>query len=270
MNEQDLREQMEISVGTDLGQPVVDPAADIARGRRRLRRRRVASGFAAATSVAAVAALGLQFLPAFSGDRTAPPAAGQPMSARDAATAAVVQEVQTQKLSTVVRRHVDPTGAYTVGKREEAFTTKDASKPLGIGALTFTHEWKQDGGVGLLWVSVAYPDHAPARTKWCGPRFTKDLMAVRCFDTKDANGRPVVGGSAGSVANSKGVFYVKSGGQFARYERPDGQVVIVAVLRMKSLKRVADDLPEGVTAPRVTREQLYAAATDPAMTLAEK
>jgi hypothetical protein len=286
MNEQDLREQIEATLSAELDRVVVDPEPDLVRGRKRLRRQRAFGGIAAAAAIAAVAAAGVQYLPNSAAQDAAPPAAQEetdPVAVR-AKTAAL--------LTAVLRRHIDTKGAYTIGKPQQVIVgTADSSKPGGIGELTVTQNWTQGGGVGLLWVSVAHKDDALDLTKWCGPRFTKDLMRFSCNEVSAPNGRSTMAGHAQPVKSSRGSDYPlagsleppnnptqrdrllsllwpnTNGGMFVRYERPDGQVVIVAMLRVKSLKRVADGLPKGVARPDVTGEELIAAAADPAMSL---
>ncbi|MEU4394736.1 hypothetical protein [Kribbella sp. NPDC023855] len=285
MNEQDLRDRMTDTISADLDQ-FVDPEPDLARGRRRLRRQRALSGIAAAAAVAAVAAAGVQYLPTSAGQDAAPPAA------QEQTDPAAVRAKSAAHLTAVLRKHVDTKGAYTVGRPQHVIVgTADSSKPGGIGELTVTQNWRQGGGVGLLWVSVAHKEDALDLTKWCGPGFTKDLMRFSCYEVLAPNGRSIVGGEAQPVKSSKGKAYPLAGSQepldnpthrermirllwhgtdggiFVRHERPDGQVVIVALLRVKSLHRVADGLPKGVALPDVTQEELAAAATDSAMSL---
>ncbi|WP_328998153.1 hypothetical protein OHA18_27310 [Kribbella sp. NBC_00709] len=285
MNEQDLRDRMRDTISADLDR-FVDPEPDLARGRRRLRRQRAFSGIAAAAAIAAVAAAGVQYLPNSAGQDAAPPAA------QEQTDPVAVRAKSASLLTAVLRKHIDTKGAYTVGKPQQVIVgTANSSKPGGIGELTVTQNWTQGGGVGLLWVSVAHKEDALDLTKWCGPRFTENLLRFSCYELIAPNGRSIIGGSAQPVKSSKGKGYPVAGsqkppknptyrerllrllwlntdgGKFVRYERPDGQVVIVAMLRVKSLKRVADGLPKGVALPDVTQEELIAAATDPAMSL---
>jgi hypothetical protein len=289
MNEQDLRERMETSLSAELGRIPVDPEPDLARGRKRLRRQRAISGIAAGAAIAVVAAAGVHFLPHSAG----PDAATAAQAETDPAAVRAKNGLDLARTSTlltaVLRKHVDAAGAYTVAKPQwENVGAVDSGKPGGIGELTVTQNWTQDGGVGLLWVSVAHKEHALDRTKWCGPDYTEDLLRFSCDELVTPNGRPILGGTAESVKSSRGEKYsltppatktgdrdravhllwlTADGGRFVRYERPDGQVVIVAVLRVNTLRRVADGLPKGVGTPDVTQEQLIAAATDPAMSL---
>jgi hypothetical protein len=293
MNEQDLRERMEASLSAELGRIHVDPEPDLARGRKRLRRQRAISGFAAGAAIAVVAAAGVHFLPHSTGRDAATAAQEETDPAAVRAKNGLDLARTSTQLTAVLRKHVDAKGAYTEAKPQwEIVGAADSGKPGGIGELTVTQNWTQDGGAGLLWVSVAHKEHALDRTKWCGPDYTEDLLRFSCDELVTPNGRPILGGTAESVTSAKGEEYslaepvtppakktghreralhllwqTSGGGRFVRYERPDGQVVIVAVLRVNTLKRVADGLPEGVGTPDVTQEQLIAAATDPAMSL---
>lgn len=286
MNEQDLRERMESSISGALGPIGVNPEPDLVRGRERLRRQRAVSGVIAAAAIAAVAVAGVQYLPSLADHGAVQPAA------QEETDPAAVRAKAAAQLTDVLRQHIDTKGAYTVGKPQQVIVgATDSSKPGGIGELTVTQNWTQKGGVGLLWVSVAHKEDALDLAKWCGPRFTKDLLWFDCYEVAPT-GLTVIGGTARPVTDSKGEQYPlagsrpiigqkiseperllnllwpdSAGGRFVRYERPDGQVVIVAMARVKSLKRVADGLPKGVALPDVTQEQLIAAATDPAMSL---
>lgn len=286
MNEQDLRERIEASLSAELGRSGIDPEPDIVRGRKRLRRQRAVSGISAAAAIVAVAAAGVHYLPNSAGQDAVQPAA------QEKTDPAAVRAKAAAQLTDILRRHIDTKGAYTVGKPQQVIVgAADPRKPGGIGELTVTQNWTQEGGVGLLWVSVAHKEDALDLTKWCGPRFTKDLMRFSCYEVAPT-GHTVIGGTAQPVVSSRRKVYPlagwmpvigkqisdhqrllnlvwsnSGGGKFVRYERPDGQVVIVALMRVKSLKRVADGLPKGVALPDVTQEQMIAAATDPAMSL---
>ncbi len=261
MNEQELRERMQSSVLTEFAPDAIDPVADVARGRRGLRRRRLTGGLAAAASVAAVAALGAQYLSAAERPVAEKPSTGTPQEmARFAAHMRYLPAVvaaYSQKHLGKARKYVTSTSGTPSGVRDGKT----------IGQLTLVQHWKQSGGSGALWVSIARPRHAVAKEKWCGPTYTPDLLRMTCTDRLTPSGQRVVVGAVGKIENSKGVVYPESGGTFVRYVRPDGQVVIVAVLGMNSLKRVADGLPKGVKNPDVTWQQLAAIATDPQLTL---
>ncbi|WBQ05313.1 hypothetical protein [Kribbella sp. CA-293567] len=263
MNEQDLRERLELSVGTDLGDPVVDPAADISRGRKRLRRIRLASGLAAATSVAAVAALGVQFLPA---DDQLPVPAAKPTAVPKSEEAG--QDWQAD-LAAAVYRNVDPKRAHLTKESGWTFVHQTGRKKNPVQEAVLGQVWQQGGGTGRLLVSVSAPDRAQAEATWCDPEYDKDHIKATCSAGRTAGGAPIVSGPLGQVVNSKGVAYPDSGGTFVRYVRPDGQVVVVAISRLNTFKRVADDLPAAAE-PAVTLEQLYALATDPALSITDK
>lgn len=260
MNEQELRERMQSSVLTEFAPEPIDPVADVERGRRGLRRRRITGGLAAAASVAAVAALGAQYLPVSSAE---PPAASQTSRVDDAKYAAHLRFLALE-VALTSQNHLGKSRKYIADTSGKPIGVRDGN---AVGQFTFLQPWKQSGGTGLLWVSIAQPRHALAKEKWCGPTYTPDLLRMTCMDGLTPKGQRVVVGSVGAVRNSKGVVYRESGGTFVRYVRPDGQVVIAAVLGMNSLQRVADGLPKGVKHPDVTWQQLAAIATDPQLTL---
>ncbi|MEV5960954.1 hypothetical protein AB0L70_04275 [Kribbella sp. NPDC051952] len=265
MNEQDLRERMQHSVLTEFAPEEIDAAADVARGRRGLRRRRAVGGFAAAASVAAVIALGAQYLPLSSAEpevtqSTTKPGKTTRQSELDPASPYTARvNATTAELVYAANRQLDKTGKYTAEQRAVPHPTRDG-KSDAIGELTVTREWKQAGGTGLLWLSIAQPRYALAKDKWC-------RLQLSCTERKAPNGKQVVVGSVAAVRNSKGVPYRESGGTTVRYARPDGQVVIAAVLGMNTLERIVDGLPKGVKNPAVTWQQLAAVATDPDLKL---
>lgn len=266
MNEQELRERMQSSVLTEFAPEPIDPVADVARGRKNLRRRRAVTGLAAAASVAAVAALGAQYLPATSAE---PPLAQTTTSATPRTPSADMRYgAKVRFLAALIshnsQEHLGKSRKYVTGGTGMPTAVRDGN---AVGEMTFLQFWNQSGGRGVLWVSIANPRHALAKEKWCGPTYTPDLLRMTCTDRLTPKGKRVVVGDVGEVRNSKGVVYRESGGKFVRYVRPDGQVVIAAALGMNSLKRVADGLPRGVKHPDVTWQQLAAIATDPELTL---
>jgi hypothetical protein len=271
MNEQELRERMQSSVLTEFAPEAIDPVADVARGRRGLRRRRVAGGLAAAASVAAVAALGAQYLPVSSAEppvaQSSQTPATQPSETPVDNSARYGAHVRYLNLVvvTAAQNHLGRSTKYLPGT--ETLTPAVVTDGDVLKQVTVRRAWKQSGGTGLLWVTMARPGQALPKEKWCGPNYTPDLLRMTCSERLTPNGRRVTVGSVGAVKNSAGLTYRESGGQFVRYVRPDGQVVIVAALGMNSLKRVADGLPKGVKHPDVTWQQLAAVATDPTLTL---
>lgn len=153
MNEQDLRERLEFTVATDLGAPPIDPTADLRRGRSRLRRNRIATGVAAVTSVAAVAALGLQLVPASSADRQDTAPATRPTTSPAVADVKTRQQQASRlanetlkKLDLVAHRHIDPGLKYSKQTIAEAYSLPTASdsssKPFGVG---IGKRWQQNG-----------------------------------------------------------------------------------------------------------------------------
>jgi hypothetical protein len=271
MNEQDLRERMQTSVLTEFAPAEIDPAADVARGRRGLRRRRAVGGFAAAASVAAVIALGAQYLPLSSAEpevtqSTTKPGKTTGQSELDAGAQYTARvKFATASLVYAANQKLDKAGKYMAAQPAVPHATRDG-KSAAIGELTVTRAWKQAGGTGLLWLSMAQPRYALPKDKWCGQAGAPGLLRS-CVDRKAPNGRPIVVGTVGDVVNSQGVPYRESGGQLVRYVRPNGQVVIAAVLGMNTLERIADGLPKGVKNPAVTWQQLAALATDPDLRL---
>lgn len=175
------------------------------------------------------------------------PAAGAAQPTTPSVTAAVRERareaVVIKRMNDVLHRHVDPDRAFT---RASATTQEE-------GTLTITHQWHEKRGVGLLYYSVADARTAPAKESWCGPGYsTKNLVRITCSTTRAPDGRPIVVGVAEKTVNSQGVPYAGSGGRFVRYVRPDGRVVVVALLRMNTIERVADSIPggrPGVAAP---------------------
>ncbi|MFK4083605.1 hypothetical protein ACI2LF_05815 [Kribbella sp. NPDC020789] len=264
MNEQELRERMQTSVQTAFAPDAIDPAADVTRGRRGLRRRRVAGGLTAAAAVAAVAALGAQYLPVSSAEPPVAQATSRSTSEDDARYQARLKYLGAQTVFTL-HRHLGKSQKYLDGTAGRSAGVRGDGNQ--VDEFTVMQEWKQSGGTGLLWVSIARPRQALAKEKWCGPGYTPDLLRMGCFDRLAPNGRKVTIGAILPIKNSQGVTYRESGGQFVRYVRPDGQVVIAAVVGMNTLKRVADGLPKGVKRPDVTWPQLAAIATDPDLTL---
>jgi hypothetical protein len=252
MNEQDLRERMEHSVDTDLGETQIDPAADLRRGRTRLRRNRITTGFAAVTSVAAVAALGLQLVPASSADDQGTASAAKPAAspstaargAREQYTSRLVN-LSANMLDSVLHQHVDPDGKHAPATPDGVAggVLLDPSKKLvGVG---FTQQWRQNGEVGQLDVLVRAGKHAQSKDAWCN-----SPTKLTCTTRTAPNGRPIV---TLVVPTAEGGTAGRNNGLFVRYVRPDGQVVVVSV--------------QGVTQPDVTLQQLIEAAIDPAMSL---
>jgi hypothetical protein len=264
MNEQDLRERMQTSVATEFDAEVIDPAADVARGRRGLRRRRTVGGLATAASVAAVVALGAQYLPVSSAE----PDVTQPAAAQTAIPeqARAVVAISLPSLDHATNLQLKNAKKFAADPR--AVHVRILAGTAGaVGELSTTTSWKQSGGTGLLYVSITNPGAALAKEKWCGPAYTPDLIRMTCTNRKAPNGKQVVVGTVDTIRDSKGVPYHESGGLFVRYVQPDGQVVIAAVLGMNTLKRVADGLPKGVKNPAVTWQELAALATDPELRL---
>ncbi|WP_433013286.1 hypothetical protein [Kribbella sp. CA-294648] len=261
MNEQDLRDRLELTVATDLGEQPFDPAADLRRGRSRLRRHRIATGFATVTSVAAVAALGLQFMPASSTGRQGPAPAAQPTVAPPPAPGGEDRAQQTarlasttmKKLDIVAHRHIDPDRKYTKQTISESFspTVFDSSNKLfGVG---IGKRWQQNGDFGQLQVEVFAGTHSLSEGAWCRDGGMPELPGsanLTCTTRTAPNGRRIVTAKAAPTASPAVPW---NGALMVRYVRPDGQVVTVSVW--------------GVIKPSVTLQQLIEAAIDPEMSL---
>jgi hypothetical protein len=261
MNEQDLRDRLELTVATDLGEQPFDLTADLRRGRSRLRRNRIATGFAVVTSVAAVAALGLQFVPASSTDRQGPASDAQPTVAPPPAPGEDTRAQRTvslasatmKKLDRVAHRHIDPNRKYTKQTISENFspTVFDSSNKLfGVG---IGKRWQQNGDLGQLQVDVSAGTHSVSEGAWCrdgGMPEMPDSANLTCTTKTAPNGRRIVTAKAAPMV-SPAVGW--NGALMVRYVRPDGQVVTVSVA--------------GVIKPSVTLQQLIAAAIDPEMSL---
>ncbi|NEA33160.1 hypothetical protein [Streptomyces sp. SID13031] len=261
MNEQDLRERMELSVESDLGEPPIDPTADIRRGRTRLRRNRIATGFAAVTSVAAVAALGLQLVPASSADGQSAPPAAQPTTTHPTASSGHVTTTQRLAdltgalLDSTVHRHVDPGRKYTRATTSGVSSTSVIDSSNKLTQVGIIQQWRQSGEVGQLHVSVTNGKQAQSKDEWCGVKSVVTGPLKKTCTTRTApNGRPIVTATFVPTANGRPVG--PDGGLYVRYVRPDGQVVIVSVTRL--------------TKPAVTLQELIAAAIDPGMSLPKK
>lgn len=263
MNDQDLRDRLQHTVATDLGEPPIDPAADIRRGRTRLRRNRVATGFATVTSVAAVAAvaaLGMQLVPASSADQQSAPPAAQPTTTlpatpRHVTHAQRLADLTAAMLDQTVHQHIDVSRRYTKKITGGVSSTSVIDSADRLKAVGITQQWRQNGEVGQLQARVTDGKNAESKDAWCGSGsvVTGPLKKV-CTTRTAPNGRPIV--TATFVPRANGRPVGRDGGLYVRYVRPDGQVVIVSVTQL--------------TKPAVTLQQLIAAATDPWMSLPKK
>lgn len=266
MSEQDLRERMELSVAAYLNDAVIDPGADLARGRRRLVRRRAAIGLAgiAAAVVVAIGAGSFAMPSAVNAPASTPtpmPVVAQPPdSERD--------RVGAQVLSAALK-YLDAKHLRTTGEPQGiGHTGFDKKKRSVIGSLGVDDNWTGGKGTGQVWINVAQPDHAQPASTICGPKRSQGFMPYRCSAGVAPDGRPIVTGEATmDVKASDGIVHRAVRGYFVRYIRQDGQVVDVGVDGV-NLTFTERGLPQPpVTNPQVTMQQLIAAATDPAMTL---
>jgi hypothetical protein len=267
MSEQDLRTRMQLSVDAYLDDAAIDPAADLARGRRRLVRRRTAAGLVA-TAAAVVAAIGVGTLaiPAVVNAPSGPtplPLVSRPSDAeRD--------RVAGQLLDSLLK-HVDPKQSFTTGESQGiGWGGFDKKKRSVLDGLDVEDLWAEDGvGRGVAWVSVSQPETAQKLADLCGPKRLDGVMPYRCSVGKTPEGRPVVTGVATMTLTNTtdGVEYPGVRGYFVRYTRPDGQIVEVRVDGADLNTKFEDKFFPPVTNPKVTIAQLVAAATDPAMTL---
>ncbi len=266
MTEQDLRERMELSVAAYLNDAVIDPDADLARGRRRLVRRRAAVGLAGvATAVVVAIGAGAFAMPsAVNGPASSPtplPGVTQPPdSERD--------RVGAQVLGAALK-YLDAKHLRTTGEPQGiGHTGFDKKKRSVIGSLGVDDNWTEGKGTGRVWITVAQPDHAEPVSTLCGPKRTEGFMPYACSAGVAPDGRPVVTGIAAmDVKASDGLMHPGVHGYFVRYIRPDGQVVDVGVDGV-NLTFTERGLPQPpVTIPEVRMQQLIAAASDPAMTL---
>ncbi|MFI5710461.1 hypothetical protein [Kribbella sp. NPDC051620] len=268
MSEQDLRRRMQLSVDTYLDDAVIDAAADLARGRRRLVRRRATAGLVAtAAAVAAAIGVGALAIPAVvnapsSGPTPLPLVARPPDSERD--------RVATQLLDTLLK-HVDAKQSFTTGEPQGiGWGGFDKKKRSLLDGLDVQDLWAENGvGRGVAWASVSQPGAGPTQEERCGPKRLEGSMPYRCSAGRTPTGRPVVTGVATMTLSNTtdGVEYPGVRGYFVRYTRSDGQIVEVGVDGADLNTNVEGKLYPPVTSPKVTIEQLIAAATDPAMTL---
>lgn len=237
----------------------VDPAADLARGRRRLRRRRTGQAALAGGAIAAVAVLGGQ-LTVMSPDRSLPDVGPAATAGRTPTTTD-----RLDALRDVLLRHVDPHRLHAPWPA--------AGGGGNAGAVNYEAGWRQGSGVGFTKVYVI-ADGGHDQTLAGGFRFRPDRCdfpwdpvvddpPYRCrWQTVD--GKRVLIGTVDSGPKS----------YFASYLRPDGTLVVAVVdgdFRGAFVKSSRPGTNEEIRYPRVpdpdvTIGDLVAAVTDPAMT----
>jgi hypothetical protein len=264
MREQELRDRMSNSVDAYLTGAVVDPAADVIRGRKHLVRRRAVAGLGAVAAVVLLG-LGVQTLVV-----SAPPSYQPITQSTDYRTPADREAEKTSaRWITTVDRHVDPGRSFTSGKPTSwGIGTLDKRGRTLVGDLMTSDSWKEGAGIGQVWVSVSRPEYAQPKSELCGPKRSNGFMPYVCSDAVAPDGRPIVTGVAlMTVKSFDGAEHRDVPGYFVRYVRPDGQIVMVGVDGVDMVYRY-DNLPNPpVPRPQVTMAQLIAAATDPALSL---
>lgn len=258
MTDHDLLERMTETAGWAATAPV-DPAADLARGRRRLRHRRLGlaatAGFAVAATVTGVSVLAdppAQQLPV----ATPPPPAARPDTTE--------ARLATDRLANWFAGRVDPGRRYVKG-------TDGAAYGIESRARSVTLRWQQGAGHGQVAVSVTPPGRydtagSPVSSSKClvfnraaaaGPPYS-------CrWTTKD--GRRVLIGTS----DLNGVT-----SYFASYVRADGYLALASIEGDRRWAFVQSVRPGGerVVFPpvrdlAVTLNDVVAAVTDPALPL---
>jgi hypothetical protein len=255
MNDQDLLD--ELTRSTDWTNDLTtDPAADIARGRSRLRRWRLATG-AAALSALAVAAVGVSGAVGHLAGLSEAPAAGF------AAPVTTQPPMYFTKYIDILAAHVDPATRYLAqggGAQKGDVIWAEAQA-----------DWNEHGGRGIAIVKV------DAKGAWGGApgqevnqnRSDKCALAATSFTFTSckwmttADGKHVLVGTRASAPKA----------YFASYVRPDGGLAIALVdgdgnKRWPS-RRVTDEAGKvaPVPDPSVTLAGLIATVTDPSLTL---
>ncbi|ADB34417.1 hypothetical protein Kfla_5404 [Kribbella flavida DSM 17836] len=280
MNEHDLHERMRDSTAwTDhLG---TEPAADLLRGRKRLRRRRTTIGASAMSAIAVVAAgatIAAGQLPgAADGQVAGDPTPGVfgvlrltpggptitcPLSA--APPGGLPAGTAEPNHLRILVSHVDPARTHLKGRSAGILRRPGDGpcEPRGVAAAW--SEWHEAGGTGFAAVAVrAKGDYGPVeaneipepRADVCG-LYTDRSTFTDCRVITTAAGQKVRVGTRGKQA------------YWASYVRPDGAMAYATV---EGDNRRADpgpapaDEPDPVLAPSVTLEALIATVTDPAL-----
>jgi hypothetical protein len=266
MSEQDLRQRMQFSVDAYLDDAVIDPAADLLRGRRRLVRRRATIGVIA-TAAAVVAAIGFGAVTIPSADNapvstpTFPPPVAQPPDAERDRVAGQLQNA--------LLRHVAADLRVTTGLWGIGAGGFDKQKRSVMASVDVTANWEVGDGHGVAWAMVSQPGYEWEKDQRCGSRpLEEGAMPYRCSTGKAPDGRPIVLGVATiTMTDFNGVEHRGVRGYFVRYTRTDGQIVDVGVDGADLNSFYKEKLYPPVKNPQVTFAQLIAAATDPEMTL---
>jgi hypothetical protein len=272
MNDNDLLDRMTRSTAWT-EESGTDSSADLARGRARLRRRRVGSGVAVVLT-AAVAVTGITLgTSQLDGQAEAPVTSTSPdptiiIGMPDGRTCTVTYvPAPTAYYFDVLASHLDAGRTRLkpdqIPQQRAVSSCPEPEKPHGGG---FTATWEEAGGIGVVYFGLAekgaygpVPANAMPglRADQClqpsmGTRFT----SCRLITTDD--GKQVRVGTTGSQA-----FW-------ASYVRPDGALAVAMVDgNGRNIAPSADpaDTKPIVAAPSVTLDALIAAVTDPAFQL---
>lgn len=292
MNEHELHEQLARTTAWTESLPV-DPAADLARGRRRLRRRRAVVGAGSAFAVALVATGGslatahlggtpdpagsAQVQPRLPGESyyAIPPRGGSTCAPRAATAPAtggpgkIAPILPDSNHIDVLASYADPDRRHLVGHSVvEIF-------PVGVGSCgsgspaSERSDWSEAGGLGWAEVAVIPKDrHEPPndggiphpRADVCGLMDDRSTF-TKCWVTTTTKGEQVRVGTRGKQA------------YWASYVRPDGQLAVATV---EGDGRLADPGTLGpdptkvtpVEQPSITLAELISTVTDPTLDVA--
>jgi hypothetical protein len=285
MNEHDLHDELARTTAWTDTLPT-DPAADLARGRRRLRRRRAGVGLTATLAVAMVATGGSLATAHLRGPADVGPASassdgdvqmtmrvgpsGQTITCNPAPVTpsnGIPPGGPATNLIAVFAAHADPSGGHLTGRADDDLIAP-ISGPCGRpGGAWARSDWSEAGGVGWVAVSVVpKAAHEPPngygiphpRADACGLMDDRSKF-TKCWVTTTASGEQVRVGTRGKQA------------YWAGYVRPDGQLAIATV---EGDGRRADPGIFGgaepttqtpVDQPSVTLAQLIATVTDPTL-----
>ncbi|GAA1547491.1 hypothetical protein [Kribbella lupini] len=305
MNENDLHEQLARSTAWTDSLPT-DPAADLARGRRRLRRRRAGVGLTAVAAVALVATGGSlatahlggtadpagqhqagvqrsQVVPGgnveLRGDGsyviqptpggpkyTCPPSKFMPPASAPATGGPIAPVLPEPNHLDVFASYADPERRHLVGRSSGAIIPS-VDGPCGRpGGAGARSEWAEDGGVGWVAVSVL-PKEVHEPPNDAGIPHPRADVCGLVDDRSKFTACWVT-----TTASGQHVRVGTRGKQayWASYVRPDGQLAIATVEGDGTL---ADPGPHPSTqppveAPSVTLAQLIATVTDPRLDIA--
>lgn len=250
MNEQDLQDRMAASTAWT-AQETLDPAADITRGRNRLRRKRAAIGSTAAAAVA-VTALGFNALT--NADTAEIDPAATP-STRPTPTVFPPPSGDTV-LYALARAYVDEKGEHL-----------SINHGLhGRGAyLSLVGDWSQDGGQAFFEMTFGdKTSEAEQELKWaCKPTTMPGAFPLTCNWKTTSDGERFMVGLGTEDIKQGGKTYKGVKSYLVQYRRSDGKWTM---MKLTSGLIEGDGKKPPVVSPDITVERMMEAVTDPRFT----